>query len=154
LLAYQRRAIERCWVRIREARDRANAKCVIWLSCSRLKDPAVTDSKLLRECDWVMNEAPGRDLLEAARPMAGPRTRLIQNVVGWVDHDARSFLSDPANQRLDLYGFAEPRDNSLPLPVEQYLTKPLASFNGKDRMEVNDRNIAVMIRCYRGMKLG
>jgi hypothetical protein len=154
VLAFERKAIERCWLRIKQARDRANSKCMLWLSCSRLKDPAVTDSRLLRECDWVMNEAPSRDLLEAARPMVGPKTRLIQNVVGWVNHDAKAFLSDPANQRLDFYGFAEPRDNSLPLPVEQYLSKPIEAFNGKDRMAVNDRNIAVMVRFYRGMKLG
>ena len=85
--------------------------------------------------------------------MVGPKTRLIQNVVGWVDHDAKSFLSNPSNGKLDLYGFAEPRDTSLPFPVEQYLSKPIEAFNGKDRMEVNDRNIAVMIRFYRGMKL-
>ena len=154
VLAYERSAIERCWLRIREARDRANSKCAIWLSCSRLKDPTVTNSRLLRECDWVMNEAPNRDLLEAARPMVGPKTRLIQNVVGWATHDTKAFLSDSANQGLDCYGFAEPRENSLPLPVEQYLAKPVEAFSGKSRMEINDRNIAVMVRFYRGMKLG
>ena len=153
VLAFERKAIERCWLRIKEARDRANPKCALWLSCARLKDPTVTDSRLLRECDWVMNEAPSRDLLEAARPMVGPKTRLIQNVVGWANHDAKAFLSDPANRQLDCYGFAEPRDNSLPLPVEQYLSKPVEAFNGQDRTGVNDRNIAVMVRFYRGMKL-
>jgi hypothetical protein len=152
-LVYERAAIERVWQRIREARDRANPDCVLWLSCARLKDPTVVESGLLKQCDWVMNEAPSRELLEAARSMVGAKTRLIQNVVGWVDHDARSFLGDRANAGLDIYGFAEPRDNSLPLPVAAYLAKPVAAFKGKDRMTVNDRNIAVMTRFYRGLAL-
>jgi hypothetical protein len=150
VLAYERRAIDRCWSRIKQARNNANPRCILWLSCSQLSHPTVTDSKLLRECDWVMNEAPQRGLLESARRMVGPNARLIQNVVGWADHDARGFLADPANRTLDFYGFAEPRDSSLPLPVEQYLAQPVESFAGRDRMAVNDRNIAAAIRFYRG----
>jgi hypothetical protein len=152
-LAYERRAIERCWERIRDTRDHADKRCAIWLSCSRLNDPSVVDSKLLRECDWVMNEAPGRDLLEATRRMVGDKTRLIQNMVGWATHDAKTFLADPANRVLDAYGFAEPRDNSLPLPVGEYLSKPVDAFAGKSHMEVNDRNIAALARFYRGMDM-
>ena len=151
-LAYERRAIERCWARIRQARDGANPRCAIWLSCSRLNDPTVVDSSLLRECDWVMNEAPSRELLDAARRMVGRNTRLIQNLVGWVDHDAKAFLADPGNHALDFYGFAEPRDNSLPLPVRDYLARSVEAFSGKGRFEVNDRNTAVLARFYRGLK--
>lgn len=150
-LAYERRAIERCWERIRQARDRANPRCILWLACARLNDPTVAGSSLLRECNWVMNEAPSRDLLEAARPMVGAKTRLIQNVAGWVNHDARAFLDHPANRSLDLYGFAEPRETSLPLPVSEYLARPLSSFAGTDRMGANDRNIAALARFYRGL---
>jgi hypothetical protein len=150
-LAYERRAIERCWETIRDARNRANPNCRIWLSCSRLNDATVVDSKLLKECDWVMNEAPSRDLLEGVRKMVGPKVRLIQNLVGWVNHDAKSFLADSGNRNLDFYGFAEPRDTSLPLPVEEYLAKPVESFAGKGRFETNDRNTAVLARFYRGL---
>ena len=150
-LAYERRAIERCWERIREVRNRANPGCLIWLSCARLGDPTVVDSRLLRECDWVMNEAPSRELLESARRMVGPKTRLVQNLVGWVNHDASAFLADPGNRSLDFYGFAEPRDSSLPRSIEEYLSKPVASFVGKERFQVNDRNTAVLARFYRGL---
>ena len=152
-LAYERRAIERAWERIRAARDRANPGCVLWLSCSRLDDPTVVDSRLLRESDWVMNEAPSRALLDKARKMIGPRTRLIQNLVGWPDHDARGFLADPANRKIDFYGFAEPRDTSLPLSVSEYLGKPVDSFAGKEHFAVNDRNTAVLARFYRGLAM-
>jgi hypothetical protein len=152
-LAYERRAIERCWEQIRNARNRANPHCMLWLSCSNLTDPTVGGSRMLRECDWVMNEAPELKLLESARSMAGRNTRLIQDLVGWVQHDARSFLENPANRALDFYGFAEPRDRSLPLAVEEYLAKPVDAFAGKDRFDVNDRNTAVLARFYRGMSL-
>lgn len=151
--AYERLAIDHCWERIREARNRANRRCVIWLSCSRLTDPTVADSRLLRECDWVMNEAPSRDLLESVWPMVGPKTRLIQNLVGWAEHDAKAFLADPANRTLDCYGFAEPRDSSLPLAVEDYVSRPVEAFAGKQQFAVNDRNIAVLARFYRGLEI-
>jgi hypothetical protein len=151
-LAYERRAIERAWERIRAARGRANPGCRIWLSCSRLNDATVQGSKMLKECDWVMNEAPSRALLDGVRRMVGSRTRLIQNLVGWPNHDAKAFLADPANRGLDFYGFAEPRDTSLPLPVEEYLAKSEESFAGKDRFTVNDRNIATLARFYRELR--
>ena len=151
-LLYERRAIDRCWERMRDARDRADPNCKIWLSCNRLNHPTVEGSKLLKECDWVMNEAPERKLLEDARRMVGPRTRLIQNLVGWPSHNAQAFLADPQNRNFDFYGFAEPRDNSLPLPVEEYLSKPVEAFAGKERFAVNDRNIAALARFYRQLR--
>ena len=150
-LSYERRAIDRCWECICEARNRANRRCAIWLSCNCLTDPTVVDSKLLRECDWVMNEAPSRNLLESVRSMVGPQARLLQNLVGWAEHDAKAFLADPANRALDCYGFAEPRDSALPLAVEDYLSRPVEAFAGNQQFEVNDRNIAVLARFYRGL---
>jgi hypothetical protein len=152
-LDYERKAINRCWARIKQARDRANAQCVLWLSVNNMADPTLADSPMLKEVDWVMNESPDPKLYEAARRMAGRQTRLIQNVVGWPTHDAASFLSDPKNRGLDLYGFAQPRDNSLPLPVAEYLHKPVRAFTGGDRFSANDRNIAALARFYRGLPM-
>ncbi len=152
-LEYERKAINRCWARIKEARDKANPKCVLWLSVNNMADPTIQDSPLLKEVDWVMNESPDPKLYEAGRRMAGKRTRLIQNLVGWAAHDAEKFLADPNNRGLDLYGFAEPRENSLPLPIAEYLGKPIAAFTGKDRFGANDRNIAALARFYRGFPL-
>ncbi|MCX6879411.1 MAG: family 78 glycoside hydrolase catalytic domain [Verrucomicrobia bacterium] len=41
-------------------------------------------------------------------------------------------------------------DNSLPLPVADYLKRPIAGFDGTDPMTINDRNIAALIRFYLG----
>lgn len=152
-LAYERKAIDHCWERIRDARDSANRDCILWLSVSDMKNPTIENSKLLKECDWVMNEAPDRERLELGKKMVGPKTRMIQNVVGWPKHDARAFLLDPANRNLDYYGFAEARDSGLPLPSKDYLRKPLDAFSGTERNVTNDRNIAALARFYKGIPL-
>ena len=90
---------------------------------------------------------------DPAVKMVGGHTRLIQCLVGWPSHDARNYLSDPRNQGIDLYGFAEPRDNSLPLSPQIYLHQPAASFQGDERRMVNDRNIAALARYYRGLPM-
>ncbi|MGD0458529.1 MAG: hypothetical protein ABSC21_12400 [Terriglobia bacterium] len=36
--------------------------------------------------------------------------------------------ADPNNRGLDFYEFAEPGDNSLPLPNAEYLSKPVVAF--------------------------
>lgn len=152
-LAYERKAIDRCWQRIREARDEADKDCILWLSVSDLKNPAIENSALVRECDWVMNEAPDRERYDLGKKMAGPGARLIQNVVGWPKHDARTFLEEPRNRDLDYYGFAEARDNGLPLPARDYLRKPWDKFSGTSRNAINDRNIAALARFYKGLAL-
>jgi hypothetical protein len=153
MLAYERLAIERCWQHIRQSRDSASRDCRLWLSVSNMAEPSIRESRMLRECDWVMNEAPTAELFEQGRRMVGKNTRMIQDVVGWATHDAKAFFSDPTKAKLDVYGFAEPRENSLPLPVSEYLSKPVAAFQGKDRRSANDRNIAAVARFYRGMRL-
>ena len=152
-LEYERKAINRCWERIKEARDQANPKCILWLSVSDLSNPSIHDSPMLREVDWVMNESPDPKLYEIGRHMAVARTRMLQNLVGWANHDAKDFLADPHHRAMDLYGFAEPGDNSLPLPVAEYLRKPVDSFKGKDHRSANNYNIAALARFYRGMPM-
>ncbi len=154
MLAYERASIERCWTRIRKAAKGVNRQAVIWLACSNLTDRRIANSRMLRELDWILNEAPNPDYFEAGRRMAGRHTRMIQCLVGWgPKHNAQEFLADPKNQNLDLYGFAEPRDNSLPLPAEVYLHRPISSFEGADVHTANDRNIAALARFYRGLPL-
>ena len=153
ILQYERRAIDRCWARIRDTRDRTKPNFILWLSVNNADDPTIANSKVLRECDWVINESPDPKLFLAGKHMVGKQTRMIQNLVGWAQHNAKEFLSDPQNRNLDLYGFAEPRDNSLPLPVADYLGKRVEAFTGKDRLSANDRNIAALARFYQGLSL-
>ncbi len=152
-LEYERKAINRCWARIKESRDRVNPRCILWLSANNMADPSIHNSPMLKQVNWAMNESPDRKLYQMGRQMAGPQTRLIQNVVGWAKHNAKRFLADPGNRTLDLYGYATPRANSLPLPIKAYLSKPVESFTGNRIFSTNDRNIAALARFYRGLPL-
>lgn len=146
-LEYSRRTIERAWNRIREAAKSVKPDCVIWLSCSNVQDPTVTGSVLFEEVDWLMNEHPDPTHIVTALG-GGPRPahqRILQCVVGWGDqHDALKAVTDPVAPTRDFYGFAKPGDSSLPLPIAEYLAKPVEEFTG------NDRNIAVLARFYNG----
>lgn len=144
-LAYERKAIDRCWERIRSAAKRAKPDCVIWLSCNRVDDPSIANSRMLREVDWMMDESGTPAAMRAVAPMFGPQTRQILCVVGWGDrHDARKILADAANADFGIYGFARPNPDSLPSPIPTYLGKPIESFQG------NDRNIAILARAFNG----
>ena len=151
LVAYERTAIDRCWSRIHEATKTAKPECIIWLSIGDPSRPEIAGSNMLKEVDWAMNENANTELLNAAKANKGADIRLLQCLVGWKKHDAREFLSDPANQKMDFYGFAQPRRNSLPLPVEDSLANPVDSFSGKDRYAINDKNTATLARFYNGL---
>ena len=147
-LAYERRALDRCWTRIHAAAKRANSNCVIWLSCNDLKHPTVIDSKMFREIDWLMNEHPDPASIAAVAKMAGPHTQLVQCLVGWGDqHDAKKVLENPEFRKLGIYGFAKPGENSLPLPISQYRSQAPKAF------KANDKNIAVLLRYFHGLPL-
>ncbi|MBM4154367.1 MAG: hypothetical protein FJ221_04995 [Lentisphaerae bacterium] len=144
-LDYERKAIDRCWARIRAAARKAKPDCVVWLTCNKVADPTVSGSALLREVDWMMDESGAPDALRGVAHMLGPHTRPVLCVVGWGDrHDARRVVADAANAEFGIYGFSKPNPDSLPLPVERYLAGPPESFKG------NDRNIAVLARFFNG----
>jgi hypothetical protein len=147
-LAYERRALDRCWARIHTAAKRANPHCVIWLSCNDLQHATVVGSRMFQEIDWLMNERPDPAGIVAVTKMAGPHTKLVQCLVGWGDrHDARKVLENPEFRKLGIYGFAKPGDNSLPLPIVRYRSQTPKAFRG------NDRNIAVLLRYFHGLPL-
>ena len=142
-LAYERKAIDRCWARIHDAAKRANPACVIWLSCNKVHDPAIANSPMLKEVDWMMDEAGTPAAMKEVAPMFGPRTRQLLCLAGWGDrHKTREILSDPAMATYGIYGFSRPSPDSLPLPVATYLSQPIESFKG------NDRGIATLARFY------
>jgi hypothetical protein len=140
---FDRRAVERCWVRIRDTARKVKPECILW--------PNGLHHLNLEGVDWLLNEGPDVKATEVAAQQLGYRAvRLIQNQVGWADHDARKVFSKAKFKAWDFYGFAAPYDNSLPLPVADYLARPVDDFKGIDRMTINDRNIAALARFYLG----
>lgn len=146
-LSYERKAIDRCWDRIRSTAKRVKPDCIIWLSCSRIEDPSIAGTRPLREADWVMDESGAPPAMRKVAPMFGPHTRQLLCVVGWGDrHDARRILAD-AGGDFGIYGFAKPGPDSLPLPIPAYFAQPIESFQG------NDRNIAILAHVFNGKPL-
>jgi len=139
-LEYHRRAVERCWSRIRQTAKATKPGCILWLSCYDLDHPQVAGSQLLREIDWLMNENPNPKSLEHARKASGPQTKIIQCVCGWGDqHDADRLIRDLRSQDVGFYGFAK-ADEKTTLPATA----------GKDPVSVgNAKNIEIMRKAFR-----
>jgi hypothetical protein len=107
VLEFDRRAIERAWQHIKES-VQATRRALIWTNHPILKEeyPLWTGLRLLKEVDWVLNEAPDLGHLEWLRQQVGPRTLIVQNLCGWKDHDASAWKTiDP--KRYGFYGFAQ-----------------------------------------------
>ncbi|MFZ2644211.1 MAG: hypothetical protein WA117_24685 [Verrucomicrobiia bacterium] len=131
-LSYERTAINRCWARIRHAAKRANPRCVIWLSCNKVHDSAIANSPMLKEVDWMMDEASTPAAMKEGAPMFGSRTRQLLCLAGWGDcHKTREILSDPAMAACGIYGFSRPiesfkgNDHSIATPARYFTAKPL-----------------------------
>jgi alpha-L-fucosidase len=140
---FDQRAVDRCWTRIRNVARKVKPDCILW--------PNGLHHMNLKGADWLLNEGPDVQATKTtAQQLAGKNIRLIQNQVGWPNHDARRVFSKPEYQTWDFYGFAAPYENSLPLPAAEYLNRPLDDFKGIDRMTINDRNIAALARLYTG----
>ena len=142
-LLYEQKATERCWRRIHDTAKRVKPNCIIWLSCHDVSSPHFLNTSVFKETDWLMDESGTPNAMRAVAPRLGQRTQPMLCLVGWGDrHDARKILSDPANRVYGIYGFSKPGTNSLPLPIADYLGKPMDSFSG------NDRNIAALARWF------
>jgi hypothetical protein len=128
--AFNRKAVERCWNTIRDAAKSVKPDCIIWLTCFDLQHPQIAESAMLRQVDWLMNEHPDPEKLEAVRKTTGPDTRMIQCVCGWGDqHNAAKIIADPRFKGIGLYGFARPNQKTTLPP---------------DDDSANARNIAAM----------
>ena len=139
-LEFHRRAVERCWSRIRATAKSVKPDCVIWLSCHELNNPQVAGSTMFREIDWLMNEHPDPSLLEAARKVVGPHTQIVQCLCGWGDqHDAAKVINDPPYKDVGFYGFARPDKTSFP-PITR-------SKDGE--LTGNAKNIEIMREAFR-----
>ena len=147
--SYESKAIERCWRRIHDTAKRVKPDCVIWLSNhDPLHAPGLTGTSVLKEVDWMMDEAGRPEVMRTLAPRLGAHTRQVLCLVGWGDaHDARRILSSSDAAGYGIYGFAKPGANSLPLPVAVYRGRSIAAFVG------NDRNIAVLARYFTGESL-
>ena len=137
ILEYERCCLERAWARIRQA-VAAVRPALVWTNhpfrCAN--DPLWDGHRVLGEADWILNESPDAELLGWLARQVGPRTRLIQNLCGWKDHDA-SLWKKIDFPTVGLYGFAQ-ADPHTTLPSMDYTPACAA----------NERNIGIIREAY------
>jgi hypothetical protein len=143
--AYGRKSIERCWKTIRRAAKETNPKCLIWVTCNDVHNPQVANSRMLRETDWLLNEAGDIQRTQAARKMIGSQTRLMTCLAAWNGQNPSVVVPAAEKAGIGLYGFTKPTEDSLLPPVSTFLRQPPRAFKG------DYRNIAVLARAYLGL---
>ncbi len=144
---YSRLAIEACWNVIHKATKESDPDCKIWLTAFDITHPHITESKMFKEVDWLMNEEGDVNRIDSVRAMVGEQTRLITCLANWNQKDPVVQVKNALTNQVGLFGFTKPDANSLKPPISYYLTSPIDSFQG------DDKNIATLARVYNDLPL-
>lgn len=152
-LEYNRRAINRCWQAIKTTAKTTKPKCTIWLSCSALDHPEMIDQPLIKEVDWLQNEAGDKETFDAIKPYIGENTRLIttfsQNFFTRNNLKGEDVAAYALKENIGLYCYASPGDYNYSFPpVEDFLNTDLDSFPNLDA-----RNIGLLARVFNDLPL-
>jgi len=119
----------------------------VWLTSHDVNDPHLAYTRVLKETDWLLNEAGDRERTAAARRMIGTQTRLITCLAAWNKQDPTAIISAAQKDGIGLYGFTKPTDGSLKPAISHYLRRPISEFAG------DERNIATLSRTYLDLPL-
>ncbi|MDD4516247.1 hypothetical protein [Massilibacteroides sp.] len=144
---FRRRALNRCWKRIYETVQRVNPDCLVWLSCNSIYDKDLIGSPVFKEIDWLMNEAGDLESVKSVEPIIGDKTRLMTCLANWNNQDPVKVAPEAIAEGIGLYGFAAPTVGDLLPSVQSFLSQPISSFRG------NDKIIATFARVYNGLSL-
>jgi len=147
-LQFRRKAIDRCWKRIRETVKSTNPDCLIWLTSCQLTSKDIAGSDMLKEVDWVLNEAGDIATTASVRSMLGPQTKIVTCLANWNGQDPKKIVPAAISEKVGLYGFTKPVLGSLMPPVAYYLSVPLDSLKG------DEKNIGVLVRTYNNLDFG
>jgi len=146
-LIFRQKAIGRAWEQIRNTVKTTKPTCLVWLTAYDINSPEYKGNTLLKEVDWLMNEAGDAARTEAMKSLVGEQTRLITCLANWNGQDPKKIVPAAIAQGVGLYGFTKPVQGSLMPPVEYYLSQPVDSLEG------DAKNIAVLARIYKGLPL-
>jgi len=127
---------------------RTNPDCIIWLTAYEVNSPEYAGSALLREVDWLMNEAGDIKRTTAMRNLVGNETRLITCLANWNKQDPAEIVPTALKENVGLYGFTKPVVGPMMKPVDYYLSNPVDSLDG------DERNIAVLARTFNNLPPG
>ncbi|MBS1542978.1 MAG: hypothetical protein JST14_05055 [Bacteroidetes bacterium] len=146
-LQFRRKAIARTWKRIRETAKAADPECLIWLTSNNLNSKEIEGSDMLREVDWVLNEAGDIATTAAVRSKLGDHTRLVTCLATWNKQDPKQVVPAAMKEHVGLYGFTKPVEGSMMKPVDYYLHNPV------DSLSDDERNIAILARTYHDLPM-
>ena len=141
-LNFRRKAIDRAWNQISAITRKTKKDCIIWLTCYDLNSKEITGSDMLKQVDWLMNEAGDIATTESVRSMLGSQTRLITCLANWNGQDPTVVIPAAIRDKVGLYGFTKPVAGSIMPPVDHYLSSPVDSLKG------DEKNIAVLARAF------
>lgn len=144
-LNFRRKAIDRAWKHVRDATKKTKPECAIWLTCYNLNSKEIDGSDMLKEIDWLMNEAGDIATIEAMRSKVGSHTKLITCLANWNKQNPAEIVPAAIKANVGLYSFTKPVVGALMPPVEMYLSQPVSEF-------IEDgKNVAILARTYRGL---
>ncbi|MDR1594500.1 MAG: hypothetical protein LBS43_08475 [Prevotellaceae bacterium] len=146
-LAFRRKSIGRAWQQIRDAARRADPDCIIWLTAYEVNSPEYEGNTLLREIDWLMNEAGDRERTQSMHKSVGTHTKLITCLANWNGQNPLETVPDAVARGIGIYGFTKPVAGSAMPPVDTYLSARLDTLRG------DALNIAVLARCFNNLPL-
>jgi hypothetical protein len=144
-LDFRRKAIARAWKRIKETTKKAKTDCIIWLTANNVDSKEYAGTPILKEVDWLMNEAGDIARTAAMRGLAGSETRLVTCLAKWNKQNPAEVVPAAISEKVGLYGFTKPVTGPMMPPVDYYLSKPV------DSLKDDERNIAVLARTYKGL---
>jgi hypothetical protein len=153
LAVFRKKSLNRCWQRIYETTKNLNKNNIVWHSINHLNHPDLAgDSEpmlMLKQADWLTNEAGDLKSLKEVASRVSKRTRLVTCMARWNKQDVVKTINEIKNSNLNigLYGFTKPTQGTLPPPISKYLAKPINSF------KYDDKNIAVFARVYNNLPL-
>ena len=146
-LDFRRKAIDRAWKQIRKVTKKTKKDCIVWLTAYDVNSKEYAGSAMLKEVDWLMNEAGDIASTAAMRGLAGKETRLITCLANWNKQNPAEVVPAAIKEKVGLYGFTRPVIGPTMQPVEYYLSQPADSLKG------DERNIAVLARVYNNLPL-
>ncbi len=146
-LNFRRKAIDRAWKQIREITKKTKPDCIIWLTAYEVNSKEYSGSAMLKEVEWLMNEAGDITGTKVMRELTGSKTKLITCLANWNKQDPAIVVPAAIKEKVGLYGFTKPVIGSMMPPVHYYLSKPVDSLKG------DERNIAVLARVYNNLPL-
>ena len=144
-LDFRRKTIDRTWKNIRAPTKKTKPDCITWLKRYKVDNKDIAESDLLKQVDWLNNEAGDIASIEGLRSSLGNKTKLIGCLADWNKQDPEEIVPAYIKANIGLYGFTKPVVGALMPPIDMYLSQPISDFIG------DAKSIAILARAYKGL---